>query len=210
MRAVMSTALRLSPELRYLDAVEAALAHVLRDATLAEPRASNPDRALKVLALFVETMAGFALGAIARQLAAAMRSWFGDDGAATMRAALHRWPCARHPVPHEAGDTLAAEALARLRVRFALANVEARCLVDAIPNKPMTGMMFDLLAKEDTLAPRIARELAVGWQVYTSAITTRRYPPMTPLWQAWQHQLDGRPPPARTALEEAGYIMLVR
>lgn len=199
----------------YLQAIAAGLAGALRDVgpALAEPRRPDPDRAARVLGPFVETMTGFVLGVIANHLTSGMRRWFGEDGLDTMRGALHGWPGPVGEVAVTGGDPqrpLAGEALAQLHVRFALANRQARALVEAVPNRPMTGMMLSLLAQEDTIRERVARTLAHGWRVYTAAVTTRRYPPLDTLWQRWVWQLDGRPPPLRDATTAAGYITLVR
>ena len=78
----------------YLDAIGAALASALREVgpTLHAPRAVDPDRAQRVLGFFVDTITGFALGAIANHLLSGLRRWYGDDGVQTMRGALHGWP----------------------------------------------------------------------------------------------------------------------
>jgi hypothetical protein len=199
----------------YLQAISAALAGALRDVgpTLIEPRSVNPDRAVRVLGSFVETMTGFALGAIAHHLTSGMRRWFGDDGIATMRSVMHGWPApvdAIDVVSSDARRPLVGEALGQLHARFSLANKQARALVEAVPNRPMTAMMLSLLAQEDTIQRRIGDELARGWTVYTAAVTTKRYPALNPLWQGWQWQLDGKPVLTRDENTQAGYIMLVR
>ena len=189
----------------YLDAIGAALAGALREVgpTLREPRAVDPDRARRVLGMFVDTMTGFALGAIANHLLTGLRRWYGDEGLQLMRGALHGWP-ARGRI---ASDGSVAE---QLHVQFCHAQPQARALVEAVPARPMTAMMLSLLAKEDTIERRVGEELARGWRVYCAAVTTKRYPAMTPLWQAWQWQLDGKPVLTRDEITQAGYIALVR
>ena len=186
----------------YLDAIGAALAGVVREVgpTLHAPRAADPDRARKVLGLFVDTMTGFALGAIANHLISGLRRWYGDDGVAPMRGALQVW------------QRIATEGTIteQLHVQFCHVRMHARALVEAVPARPMTPVMFDLLAKEDTIERRVGDELVRGWRVYSTAVTTKRYPAMTPLWQAWQWQLDGKPALTRDEITQAGYIALVR
>ncbi|MBA3502252.1 MAG: hypothetical protein M4D80_02835 [Myxococcota bacterium] len=189
----------------YLDAIGAALAGALREVgtTLHEPRAVNPDRARRVLGFFVDTMTGFALGAIANHVTSGIRRWYGDEGIAAMRGALHGWP-ARQRI---ATDGSVVE---QLHVQFCHLQKHARTLVEGVPARPMTAVMLNMLAKEDTIQRRVADELARGWHVYTAAVTTKRYPTMTPLWQAWQWNLDGKPVLTRDENQRAGYITLVR
>ena len=199
----------------YVDAVTAALASVLREVgpTLVEPHAPNADRAVRVLACFVETFTGYVLGTVARHLTAGMRRWFGDDGVAVMRAAMHGWPALPAAIEAQGNDPvrpLVSELLARLHVRFCLASSQVRQLAGAIPERSMTRMMLSSLAQDDILARKISDELARGWLVYCAAVTTKRYPELTPLWRAWVWQLDGRPVLTRDAVAEAGYIALVR
>lgn len=190
---------------RYLHAIAAQLAAALREVgpQLVMPRAVNADRALRVLDHFIETMTGLALGAIAAHLTAGMRRWFGDDGVATMHAALHGWA----PYEKVATDGTAAE---QLHVRFSLASKHARALVAGIPARPRIAAMFAELAHADAIRDRVAHELALGWRVYTAAVTTKRYPPLDRLWQAWVWQLDGKPALTRDDTALAGYITLVR
>ena len=199
----------------YVDAVTTALAATLREVgpTLIEPRAPNPDRAVRALACFVETFTGYVLGTIARHLTAGMRRWFGDDGLATTRAAMHGWPALPAPIEVHGTDTarpLAGELLAQLHVRFCAVSAHVRQLAGAIPERAMTRLMFSSLAQDDLLARKIADELARGWRVYIAAVTTKRYPELNGLWQAFVDQLDGRPVLTRDAVAEAGYITLVR
>ena len=189
----------------YADALEAALAKALREVgpTLQPPRRADPDRAHRVLGHFIDTMTGFALGAIANHLLSGLRRWYGDDGIAGMRAAMHGWPAHERVVTE--GDV--AE---QLHVQFCHVSKQARALIDAVPSRPMTAVMLSMLAKEDDVERRVAHELALGWRVYTAAVTTKRYPPMSRLWQQWQWQLDGKPVLTRDETEQAGYILLVR
>ena len=200
---------------RYVGAVASALATTLREVgpTLVEPCAPSPDRAVRALACFIETFTGYALGTIARHLTAGMRRWFGDDGLSIMRAAMHGWPALPAPIEVHGNDTarpLVGELLAQLHVRFCLVSVQVSELTGAIPERAMTGMMFSSLAQDDLLARKIADELARGWRVYSAAVTTKRYPELNGLWQAFVDQLDGRPVLTRDAAAEAGYITLVR
>jgi hypothetical protein len=186
----------------YLESVRAALAKVLREIgpTLIEPRALDLARARRVLGLFVDTITGFALGVIAGHVLGGMRRWYGDEGARAMRGALPTW------------QRLATEGSVteQLHVQFCHLQPLARALVGALPVLPMTAAMLDLLAKEDTIERRVGEELARGWRVYSAAVTTKRYPALTPLWQRWQWQLDGKPVLTRDEITQAGYIALVR
>lgn len=195
----------------YASAIEAALASALREVgpTLKPPRA-DPDRARRVLGHFIETVTGFALGAIANHLMSGLRRWYGDDGIASMRAAMHGWPAHERSQVRLATIESEGSAAEQLHVRFCHVAKQARALIDAVPQRPMTAVMLSLLAKEDDVERRIAHELALGWRVYTAAVTHKRYPQMSRLWQQWQQQLDGKPVLTRDETEQAGYILLVR
>lgn len=193
------------PSSCYVTAIEVALAAAIREAAplLVTPRAADPDRARRVRVHYLEAITGFALGAIASQLLTGLRSWYGEDGVTQMRGAMHRWPA--RPRVEVDGD-----AAAQLHARFCLVAAEARVLVAAVPDRPMTAVMLNLLAKEDVVQRRVTAALRTGWLVYSAAITTKRYPPLDRFWQTWVHRLDGAPVLTRDETTEAGYIALVR
>jgi hypothetical protein len=189
----------------YVSAIEVALAAALRDAAplLVTPRRADPDRARRVLAHYLEAITGFALGAIASQLLAGLRGWFGEDGVTVMRGAMRGWP--RQPKVDVDGDVIA-----QLHARFCLVVAQARALVAAVPARSMTSVMLSLLAKEDAIQRRVTAALRTGWLVYGAAVTSKRYPPLDPFWQTWVHQLDGKPVLSRDEVTSAGYITIVR
>jgi hypothetical protein len=193
------------PAACYGIAIEVALAAALREAAplLVTPRRADPDRARRVAGHYVEAITGFALGAIASHLLTGLRSWYGEDGVALMRGAMQGWPV--RPRVEIEGDVIA-----QLHARFCLVAAEARVLVDAVPARPMTPVMLSLLVKEDAVQRRVTAALRTGWLVYGAAVTHRRYPPLDPFWQAWVHQLDGKPVLTRDEVTGAGYIALVR
>jgi hypothetical protein len=224
----------------YLEAIERSLAGALRTAvdTLAEPRVTDPDRALHRLGCLVESLAGFALGSIAGELITGLRRWFGDDVAAAVAARVRTsWPTAAR-APVASGETryladaqaqarpLVDELASRLHVRFCRASIDLRALVATIedvvaeraPDRPRSlAIMLDQLARDEARASRLAAELAFGWRVFVAAVTGKPFPATTDLcarsqalWLAWQHQLGGRPAVTRDEPQRAGYIMLVR
>ena len=188
----------------YLESIRGALAAVVREIgpTLIEPRALDHDRARRVRGLFVDTITGFALGVIASHVLGGMRRWYGNEGehARSLRGALPAWQ-------RTASEGSITE---QLHVQFCHLQPLARALVEAVPALPMTSAMFGLLAADDTIERRVGDELARGWRVYCAAVTTKRYGALTPLWQAWQWQLDGKPVLTRDEITQAGYIALVR
>jgi hypothetical protein len=183
----------------YVSAIEVALAAALRDAAplLVTPRRADPDRARRVLRHYLEAITGFALGAIASQLLAGLRGWFGEEGVTVMRGAMQGWPV--QPKVDVDGDLRA-----QLHARFCLVAAQARVLVTAVPSRSMTSVMLSLLQR------RVTAALRTGWLVYGAAVTSKRYPPLDPFWQAWVHQLDGKPVLTRDEVTSAGYIALVR
>lgn len=189
----------------YVNAIEVALAAAIREATplLVTPRRADPDRARRVLERYLEAITGFTLGAIASHLLAGLRSWYGEDGVTMMREAMRGWPQApRIEVEGEIG--------AQLHARFCLVVAEASALVDRVPVRSMSNVMLNMLAKEDVIQRRVTDAVRTGWLVYSAAITTKRYPPLDPFWQAWVHQLDGKPVLTRDDVTSAGYITVVR
>jgi hypothetical protein len=218
MSAAMSTALiqvscteapspTIEPEIAagYVNAIETGLATALREAAplLVTPRRADPDRARRVLPYYLESITGFALGAIASHVLSGLRSWYGEEGVSLMRGAMQGWPM--RPRIEIESDTIV-----QLHARFSLVGAQARTLVEALPGLPMTPVMLSLLAKEDTISCRVTAALHTGWLVFCAAITTKRYPPLDPFWQAWVHALDGKPVLTRDEVTTAGYIALVR
>jgi hypothetical protein len=189
----------------YVTAIEVSLAAALREAAplLVTPRRADPDRARRVLVHYLEAITGFALGAIASQVLTGLRGWYGEEGVSLMRGAMQGWPM--RPRIEIEGDVIA-----QLHARFCLVVAQTRALALAVPARPMTPAMLSLLAKEDVVHRRVTAALRTGWLVYGAAVTTRRYPPLDPFWQAWVHQLDGKPVLTRDEVTAAGYIALVR
>jgi hypothetical protein len=219
--------------------IAAALDRAVRDAVpqLIEPRADDPDRAVHLLGCFVETVVGFALGAIGNHVITAVRRWFGDEGVRSLRRALQGWPVQRKIVPgwstsvRDPARPLVGELRARMHVRVCHAGADIEALVAAVravdPREPArardprvratTAALLALLATTDGLASRISDELVFGWRVYAAAIAADRAPSFAgrpassrALWQAWLAQLAATPASPRNAPEQAGYIMLVR
>lgn len=200
-------------------------------ATLPEPKTAAPARARRVIELLVETVAGYAYGTVAAQLARAVSSWFGAEHSLYVRSA---------PVPrrrrarNENHDVRIARALAHapldLGHEFKVAlqtrlGITARDvgelvlgLVAILPTdqERMAAAMFSALNRDSVFEDRLGLEIATGWTYACAAIERRPQPPVEAsarardLWQVWS-QLVGAPAlqPSRDPVLSGGYIALV-
>jgi hypothetical protein len=173
-----------------LDVVSTALARVVRETALPEPRAIQRfDRARGILDRYVETVAGFALGIVCRELG------------------VHDAPL--RGLPPRSSDTqdgsVSVSARLKLHARFAMVDVEASRLVGHVDVIELAAA-----AQRSVLFERVAGEAEAGWRVLTAAVTGTPYPPLSSLWRAWVDKLVGRNAARRDATTQAGYIALVR
>ncbi|HEY6032598.1 MAG TPA: hypothetical protein VIV58_00025 [Kofleriaceae bacterium] len=200
-------------------------------ATLAEPTTSAPARARRVIELLVETVAGYAYGTVAAQLARAVSSWFVAEHSLYVRSA---------PVPrrqrarNENHDVRIARALAHapldLGHEFKVAlqtrlGITARDvgelvlgLVAILPTdqERMAAAMFSALNRDSVFEDRLALEISTGW-IYACAAIERGPQPAVEasprardLWRIWSQMVGApTPQPSREPILSGGYIALV-
>lgn len=201
-------------------------------AALVEPRAVDPTFALRTLERLVETLAGFMLGHVVRQLATATRRWYGDAIAREVLGALRS-----ELSPFDAVDDtttasgcgttstrarpLAAELGARLHVRIcqmprriagvmtAIRSTLERTTSDA--RVAELGVVLGLLERDEPVGEPLAREVAAGWQHFGDILAGTPRPTTSPMWAAWSRRVRGEPEPSpRPAAARArGIIMVV-
>jgi hypothetical protein len=210
-----------------LDVLAATPIRALRETVprLAEPRSMDLEAAHRILARFIEAMAGFAVGAVAQQVLAGVRRWFGPDGVRQLRAALGGWPrrgAVRFEPTAPVSRTLVDELHVRLHARSSELDPELRRLLDALPERPSTPALVRALVQPvtlDGLIARISDELAFGWQLFAALAEPAprrpaladRAPSSRALWGSWLDRITGAPPAmVRDPAEAEGYILLVR
>ncbi len=213
----------------YLNSIAATLELVVteRVTPLREPLAVRPEKAFQIIGLVVETIAGFAIGSVAGELARGVRRWFGAEGetlATFVRSHVPPGPRARpfaiacRFLADAETRPLVDELGARLQPRLRLATTEIRALVEGIVERVADpSAMFDRLIAESMFGDQLAETIDHGWRCACAAIEDAPMPELAgssrsrALWHAWS-ELAGmsKPAPASGALEAAGYITLVR
>jgi len=200
-------------------------------ATLPEPKTGAPARARRVNELLVETLAGFAYGTVAAQLARAVSTWFGAESSLYVRSApLPK----RRRARNENHDVRIARALAHapldlgceLRVALdARLVITARDVADLVlglvailpaDRERMAAAMFSSLNRDSVFDDRLALEISIGWTYARAAIERRVVPAVEAsprardLWKKWS-ALAGAPmpEPTRDPIHSGGYIALV-
>jgi hypothetical protein len=166
-----------------------------------------PDRALRLVAPLVETLAGFALGRLAGALATGVRRWFGDDVARAVHAELGALAPRGRPEPlrtrylaDAAARPLVDELAQRLHPRVLRISGELRAAASATraiveqraPGRQRTlATVFDLLRADELALERIAEELAAGWAQYRALLAGAPAPAGSPMWIAWARRARG-------------------
>jgi len=169
--------------------------------SLASPTSPESARARRIVALFVETLGGYAYGTVAGQLAHGVTTWFGAAPGARVRAAVREAAPSVPPPPlgdielASARVALVEEVDAALRIRFMLLAERLGELVErsleALPpgvgqHAALTERLRSDLAHDD----RLALEIMTGWS-YACAVIERRpiaatgSPRARELWRTW-------------------------
>ena len=201
-------------------------------ATLPEPGTTEPARARRVIELLVETVAGYAYGTVAAQLARAVSSWFGAEHSLYVRSAPvpKRWRTRNenHDVriaralahaPLDLGHEFEVALQARLGITARDVGELVLGLAAILPTEQerRAAAMFSALNRDSVFDDRLAIEISTGW-AYASAVIERRHaaaaetsPRARDLWQAWAQMVGApAPEPMREPVNPSGgYIALV-
>lgn len=210
----------------YTTAIARMFERSINAAVLVEPVTAKRSRALRIIDLYVETMAGYAYGCVAGRFSRAVATWFGAEPAALIRAAAMGGGSSKKPETFD--EQLAAplalrhEAANRLRLRLGRVVRDVEHLVGAagaiLPTdrSRMVEAMFSELNKDSVFDDRIQLELQTGWKFARAAIEEVPYSPTDlterarNLWETWA-RMAGAPAaqPTREPLTADGYIALV-
>ena len=196
--------------------------------SLREPqREHGTAHAYRVVEMLVETLAGFAVGIVARDVARAVNAWFGAEAGAHVHAAI--------PAPKRVRRASTADEIIdapiklmrdefgeQLRDRFAQTAREIGATIDDVAarlpgerNRAAVAM-FGELARGAEYDDRVTRELTIGWACACAAIEHTPMPSIDTsprsrdLWRIWS-ELAGNPSPSesRQGAQREGYIALV-
>jgi hypothetical protein len=214
----------------YQDAIATMFERSATDAlvTLREPVCERPAAARRIVGLLVETIAGYAIGCVGRELVRACSAWFGPEIAAIVRTATPPPRRVRRPSTDEGLDAdlrpldLIDELRGCLRARLALAVDEARMLIEVgaglLPpdSERSRAAMFAELARKTVFDDRLALEIALGWQCACAAIERAPMPDVDcpprarDLWQMWSRLVGNSPPSETRQPDRDSYITVVR
>ncbi len=190
-----NAALAASPRRDYADFIAATFERVLAEQVpaLREPVAARPERALKIVGLVVETIAGLAVGVVAGEVERATRLWFGANAAAEI---LDRFTAPLgsriDQPPRFLADAdarpLVDELGARLRPRMRHTAADIARIVARMPAE--YDAMCAQLRETSLLDERLRDELATGWACACAAIEGPPLPAIQSarsraLWQKW-------------------------
>jgi hypothetical protein len=194
--------------------------------SLREPQREHHNaHARRVVAMLVETIAGFAVGIVTRDFARAVNAWFGADAGALVHAAIPA-PRRRAKTADEIIDApiklMRDEFAEQLRDRLAHTARELGATIDVVaarlPGERSRAAvaMFGELARGAEYDDRLARELSIGWACACAAIEHMPMPSIDTsprsrdLWRIWS-ELAGNPAPSesRQGAQREGYIALV-
>ncbi|MFT3693159.1 MAG: hypothetical protein QM831_08460 [Kofleriaceae bacterium] len=210
----------------YANAIARMFERNINAAVLVEPVTQKRARALRIVDLYVETIAGYAYGCVAGRFARSVQSWFGAEPAALIRAAAMSHSSTKKP--ESLDEQLAAplalrhEAAQKLTSRLGRVVRDLENLVGAagaiLPTdrSRTTEAMFSELNKDSVFDDRIQIEIQTGWKFARAAIEEVPYTPSDlterarNLWETWS-KMAGTPiaQPTREPLTADGYIALV-
>jgi hypothetical protein len=185
----------------YASSIATTFERVLADdvPTLHEPSADNPQRALQIVGLVAETIAGLAVGIVAGELERATRTWFDASTAAELRGLFDasiggrvaRPVSSRRFLPDADLRPIVDELGIRLRPRLRYVAADLAYAIERAYVRLRTPAMFAVLAEHSLLDERLRVELATGWACACAAIEGRPLPTIQgsarsrALWQAW-------------------------
>lgn len=192
----------------YVDQVAQRFGAMLRSriGDLPEPPVQVPEHALRLVGYLVETLAGFARGAILAPLYQLARR--AEVEPRLLREVATAGPS---PQPHWLGgsiasrggapsplvDTFAADLLRRLGAELGTTREHAHRLVAPLPQSAYV-IPLELAAKDDASALRFGDQIALGWTTTCAAIAHRPAPVIASagsreLWHGWLRAVRREP-----------------
>ncbi len=180
-------------------------------AQLVEPPISDVDDALRLTALLVEALEGFAYGCAMSHIALTVARWFGEPKATDVKARLRRFIHLRRYVHTDDAPTLREHLQRQLCGR--VAHLPTRPMIEDtrayLSHSHVLAIAFDTAQKDTLLAERLSHEAAVGWTHLTACLKHHPLPTLSPLWAEWQRRALRQPPPPPLAAIAPEYIMRI-
>jgi hypothetical protein len=178
-------------------------------AQLTELHVDDVERALRLTALLVEALEGFAYGCVMGHISLVIARWFGDAKGRAVKQRLRRFIALRRDVHADDGATLREHLQRQLCAR--VAHLPVRPMVhdtlDYISQPHVLAIAFDA-ARRDTLhVERLTYEVAIGWQHLRACLERAPVPTVSPLWAEWQRRALRLPPAPDVASHD--YILRI-
>lgn len=181
-------------------------------AELADPPVDDVDHALRLAALLVEALEGFAYGCVMSHISVAVARWFGAPKGDAVRTRLRRFIHLRPSIHTDDAPTLREHLRRQLSCR--VAHLPTRAMVEDarahLSHSHVLALAFEAAQKDTLLAERLSHEVAVGWTHLTACLKRCPLPTVSPLWAEWQRRALRQPPgtPALVAIAPE-YIMRI-
>ncbi len=182
-------------------------------AELADPPIEDVDDALRLTALLVEALEGFAYGCAMSHISLAVARWFGVPKGEEVRARLRRFIHLRRYVHTDDAPTLREHLQRQLCGR--VAHLPTRPMIEDtlehLSQPTVLAIAFEAAQKDTLLAERLLHEVAVGWTHLTACLKHSPLPTVSPLWAEWQRRALRQPPPPPPPLAAIApeYIMRI-
>ena len=180
-------------------------------ATFVDPPVDDVDHALRLTALLVEALEGYAYGCAMRHIAMTVARWFGDAKGKAVNSRLRRFIHLRRYVHTEDATTLSEQLRRQLCGR--IAHLPVRTMIDDtlafISQSNVLAIAFDSAQRDTLIAERLSHEAAVGWQHLGACLEHAMLPTVSPLWAEWQRRALRQPQPPAPALTSPDYILRI-
>jgi len=178
---------------------------------LVDPPIDDVDHALRLTALLVEALEGYAYGCVMGHIAVTVARWFGDAKGKAVNARLRRFIHLRRYVHTDDAPTLHETLRRQLCGR--IAHLPARTMIDDaltyLSQSNVLAIAFDSAQRDTLIAERLSHEAAVGWQHLGACIKHVTLPTVSPLWAEWQRRALRRPSPPAPASPSPDYIVRI-
>ena len=180
-------------------------------ARLVDPPIDDVDEALRLNALLVEALEGYAYGCAIGHIAVTVARWFGEAKGKTVKQRLRRFIHLRRYVHTEDATTLSEQLRRQLCGRIAY--LPARTMIDdtltQLTQSHVLAIAFDTAQRDTLMEERLSHEAAVGWQHLSACLKHAALPTASPLWSEWQRRALRQPQPPAPALTSPDYIVRI-
>lgn len=178
---------------------------------LTDPPIDDVDHALRLAALLVEALEGFAYGCVMGHISLAVARWFGEAKGKAVKERLRRFIHLRRYVHTDDESTLRAHVQRQLCGR--VAHLPTRPMIEDtlayLAPSTVLAIAFEAAQKDTLHTERLAHEIATGWTHLTACLKHYPLPTVSPLWAEWQRRALREPPPPPLAAIAPEYIMRI-